>query len=251
MAKRLSFCLFIVRVYFILLPNYCRFWRCAVTGTGESVSIEWVEWNMVSKSRQSSISLPGVPLHVSCAYSGRIACAYLPPNRATVVTPWSNADATTKFMCKVAVFECESSGGSQWAMCEPVTVEDSVSTDFDQLGSQLIDQARVTKAAHARTTTKQLASAFSHENLHQDVPDTSGTVGGKHHAGPDTATDAFKSVSSMLYVPSLSTLHSIKSQKFSKRGISVKQRRPVQIDWVSREDGSFMLTVALGSKVRW
>lgn len=54
-----------------------------------------------------------------------------------------------------------------------------------------------------------------------------------------------------LLVPSPSTLHSLKNQKYDKRGVSVKQKHPVQIDWVSQEDGSHLLTVAIGSKVSY
>lgn len=224
--------------------NTIRFWRCSVTGTGEGVSVEWLEWNMVSKSQESAITLPGVPLHVSCAYSGRIACAYLPPEVAAVVTPWPDSSAS-KFTCKVAVYECESTGGSQWIMCEPVTVEDVVTTDAWQLGEQLLDLAHVTKVHQSRG--KKTSQGTAHENMIQSSATNSQSS--FSNSRDKMSSDTVRTLQSSLFVPSKSTLYSIKSQKFSKRGTHVKQRNPVQIDWVSKEDGSFLLTVAIGSKI--
>ncbi|XP_018017231.1 dmX-like protein 2 isoform X2 [Hyalella azteca] len=245
--------------------NKLRFWCCNVTGSGEAGTVEWVEWTMMSRSGESAIDLPGVPLHVSCAYSGRVAVAFLPFDRDSVVTsvPFNNANAS-KFSCKIAVYECESNGGSEWVMCEPVTVEDVVAMDAWQLEEQLLDQAHVTKIAHCRNTTTNLVSALSSDNIQSVGPFKGSPTSPKALAtsmhmpvGPTTSlgpldgasTDALRLVSNMLHVPSMSTLHSLRSQKYSKRGVEVKQREPVQVDWVSKEDGSFLLTVVIGSKI--
>lgn len=67
-----------------------RFWRCKITKpTAEeqlnapenadamhNVKYQWCEWDMLSKDRESTIEITGQPLHISAAYSGRIACAY-------------------------------------------------------------------------------------------------------------------------------------------------------------------------------
>ena len=56
-------------------------------------------------------------------------------------------------------------------------------------------------------------------------------------------------MSGQVHVPSVTTLQSLKNNKFDKKGMSIKQKHPVQIDWVSKEDGSHLLTVTIGSKV--
>ncbi|KAF2367901.1 RAVE complex protein Rav1 C-terminal [Trinorchestia longiramus] len=243
--------------------NKLRFWRCAVSGSGDNAVVEWREWTMMSLTGESSIDLPGVPLHVSCAYSGRLAVAYLPSERDAVVTPVPNNGNASQFSCKIAVYECESTGGGEWVMCDPVTVEDVVATDAWQLEEQLLDQAHVTKVSHCRATASNLVSVLSSDNLQSNLPKTHSVLGlpnrsagikpispsGAHSLQEGATTDALRSVSSMLHVPSKSTLHSLRSQKYSKRGVRVKQRQPVQVDWVSKEDGSFLLTVAVGSKI--
>ena len=81
-----------------------------MSGQPPDLDVQWSEWSMISHDRQSVIKLPAQPLHVSAAYSGRIACAYHMPGDTSVVTACS--DGTTKFKCTVAVYECESTGGT-------------------------------------------------------------------------------------------------------------------------------------------
>lgn len=53
-----------------------RFWRCDIAEQDDAITFNWVEWEMTLNKGQSAIELPGQPLYVSCAYSGRIAAAY-------------------------------------------------------------------------------------------------------------------------------------------------------------------------------
>lgn len=67
--------------------------------------------------------LTGQPLHISAAYSGRIACAYKcgrsftrpkgSSNNTTSVS--SNPDVRFVNLC-VCVYECESTGGAEWLL---------------------------------------------------------------------------------------------------------------------------------------
>lgn len=54
---------------------------------------------------------PGQPLHVSVAYSGRIACAYQTPGQQATVS--TDADGSITFSCSLAIYECESTGGKE------------------------------------------------------------------------------------------------------------------------------------------
>ncbi|KOB69451.1 Rabconnectin [Operophtera brumata] len=63
----------------------------------------------------------GQPLHISAAYSGRIACAYkmgrsfTRPKGASASTANLNPDARFVNLC-VCVYECESTGGAEWLL---------------------------------------------------------------------------------------------------------------------------------------
>ena len=62
-----------------------------------------------------------------------------------------------------------------------------------------------------------------------------------------------KMISGLLSVPNLSTLEGMK-RYISKMGNSpspVSPKQSVMLDWVSNEDGSHILTVAVGNNVRW
>lgn len=50
-------------------------------------------------------------------------------------------------------------------------------------------------------------------------------------------------------VPSASTLKSLRCQRHENSSVNLKQKHPIQLDWLSMENGSHLLTVAIGSKV--
>nr|XP_045610736.1 dmX-like protein 2 [Procambarus clarkii] len=214
--------------------NTVRFWRCRMSGEGEDFQIQWQEWHMISKDGKSAIKVPGQPLHVSAAYSGRIACAYQTPRKQAVFS--AGMDGSIQFSCSLAIYECESTGGSLWVLEDKFDLQDVVTNPGESSMADL-DLAYLSKVAQGRSTTR-LTSALSTEDLSEPCP-----------SSPVFSVDAIHSVSSQLLVPSPSTLHSIRNQRFDKRGVSVKQKHPVQIDWVSQEDGSHLLTVAIGSKI--
>ncbi|KAK3861276.1 hypothetical protein Pcinc_032726 [Petrolisthes cinctipes] len=216
--------------------NTVRFWRCRMTGRAADTRVQWQEWHMVSKDGSSIIKVPGRPLHVSAAYSGRIACAYQSAGQqATVLT---GTDGNIQFACSLAIYECESTGGSQWVLEDKFELNDVVTPPNGEVGSLgEADISYISKVtAHVRSSNR-LASTLSSEDISQTP------------SSPGFSMDAISSINSQLLVPSFSTLNSLKNQKFDKRGVSVKQKHPVQIDWVSQEDGSHLLTVAIGSKV--
>ncbi|CAH1252609.1 DMXL2 [Branchiostoma lanceolatum] len=162
-----------------------RFWRCNVSNKAsefeefsgvkspvdfvraQDKKYRWVEWELMvsEKDASSAVQVDGEPVAISSAYNGRFACGFKvlnPPadKQADRVPMDSNAA-----FC-VAIFECESTGGSEWI------VEDT---------------------------------------LFLSVPDTS----------PDRAL-----------VPPQQTKYQV-----------------LQLDWVSKEDGSHILTVGVGPKV--
>ena len=54
-----------------------RFWRAKlVESTEETPKFEWEEWKMESSDGKSAIEVPGQPVSVSAAFTGRVAIAY-------------------------------------------------------------------------------------------------------------------------------------------------------------------------------
>ncbi|XP_005376601.1 PREDICTED: dmX-like protein 1 isoform X2 [Chinchilla lanigera] len=165
-----------------------RFWRCRVTGgestTSQSAKMDlayiWEEWPLLIEDglqSNSSITIPGRPVEVSCAHTNRLAVAY----KQTAFSSRSSQD----FVMHVSIFECESTGGSCWVLEQTIHL-DELSTVLDSGIS--IDSNLV-------AYNKQEAYLFNKESI------TSNT---KHL---------------------------------------------VHLDWMSREDGSHILTVGIGSKL--
>lgn len=164
-----------------------RFWRCRVTD-GESASSKngktdlvyiWEEWPLLIEDglqSNSSITVPGRPVEVSCAHTNRLAVAYKQP---------ASNSKSQEFVMHVSIFECESTGGSCWVLEQTIHL-DELSTVLDSGIS--IDSNLV-------AYNKQEAYLCSKESI------TSNT---KHL---------------------------------------------VHLDWMSREDGSHILTVGIGSKL--
>ncbi|KAM6150367.1 dmX-like protein 1 isoform 6-T6 [Erethizon dorsatum] len=165
-----------------------RFWRCRITD-GESTTSQnaktdlayiWEEWPLLIEDglqSNSSITVPGRPVEVSCAHTNRLAVAY----KQTAFNSRSSQD----FVMHVSIFECESTGGSCWILEQTIHL-DELSTVLDSGIS--IDSNLV-------AYNKQEAYLFNKESI------TSNT---KHL---------------------------------------------VHLDWMSREDGSHILTVGIGSKL--
>ncbi|KAJ6669699.1 hypothetical protein lerEdw1_000248 [Lerista edwardsae] len=170
-----------------LLATLCsdgkvRFWKCKVAqesdmacaseNTTNSGVYVWEEWPLLIEDgflSSSALNVPGKPLEISCAHTNRLAVAYrrmAPRNRR------SSQDV----LVNVAIFECESTGGSCWIL-EQTLYLDELNQTLDYLG---IDNS--------------------------------------------SAADGNESI-----VPSTKHL--------------------VHLDWMSREDGSHILTVSIESKL--
>ncbi|XP_057644808.1 dmX-like protein 1 isoform X2 [Chionomys nivalis] len=164
-----------------------RFWRCRVTD-GESATSKngkmdllyiWEEWPLLIEDglqSNSSITVPGRPVEVSCAHTNRLAVAYKQPT--------SNSKSQ-EFVMHVSIFECESTGGSCWVLEQTIYL--------DEL---------------------------------------------------NTVLDSGISIDSNLVA-----YNKQETYLFSKESITSNTKHLVHLDWMSREDGSHILTVGVGSKL--
>ncbi|XP_063708500.1 dmX-like protein 2 isoform X2 [Culicoides brevitarsis] len=207
-----------------------RFWKCNVTSTQEINNenvpcYEWKEWEMIRRNHESTIDINGQLLHVSAAYSGRIACAY---KYGKSFTRTMKCDPDQRFvnLC-VAIYECESTGGSEWVLEDTINLKNIHLPQID-INSR-IDYSHFQN--NKKMLNKQLVEQIFHfENVKDNTYE--------------------RSENALIGVPSFSTLQSLR-KSISEHGNTcpITQKHLVQLDWVSKEDGSHILTVAVGSKI--
>ncbi|XP_060787870.1 dmX-like protein 1 isoform X2 [Neoarius graeffei] len=157
-----------------------RFWSCRVVSDDDKTldtSYVWEEWPLLVEeglANSSAVNIPDRPVGISCCHTSRVAVAYRDSKTFRL---------TKKPLIHVSVFQCESTGGSQWILEQ--TLELDASNSLTHNGSD-----------------KQLP-----------VP---------------SFQDGLASTGDCLHSNGKNLVH---------------------LDWVSREDGSHILTVGLGSKL--
>ncbi|XP_075753347.1 dmX-like protein 2 isoform X2 [Pelodiscus sinensis] len=169
--------------------NKVRFWRCTVemdlNSRNEMMeTYHWRKWPLMNdegENNSSTVCVIGRPVAVSCSYTGRLAVAYKQPVQ-------HNGFVSKEFSMHVCIFECESTGGSEWVLEQTVHLDDLV-----KVGSVL---------------------------------------------------DSRVSVDSNLFVYSKSDIF-LNKDKYLMPSI----KHLVQLDWVSKEDGSHILTVGVGANI--
>ncbi|XP_055931190.1 dmX-like protein 2 isoform X2 [Argiope bruennichi] len=202
-----------------------RFWKCEIleTGNKDEVEYNWVEWEMMLNKSPSSVRVSGQPLFVSCAYSGRMACAF---KHGKSFTRHNSKNPESRFInVGVSIFECESTGGSEWMMEDTINLR-NVSLPVPKLSlnlESLVDASQRNK----RTADTLLQKLSTDETANERLP-----------------------LQRLLSVPSYATLQTLR-QAITEKGNQdlLAPKSLVQLDWVSAEDGSHILTVAIGSKV--
>ncbi|PIK56051.1 putative dmX-like protein 2 [Apostichopus japonicus] len=166
---------------------------------------KWEQWELiVREDTRSDLKVKGKPIAVSCAYNGRIACAYR--------TDSSTGDG--RIPLEVSIHECESTGGSEWIHEDTIT-----------LGRLNLDKMDVSPDNHTPTpatemgykTMKRSSKVEDFLSLSDDQDDRGGHQRGLDSLGSGGGMNASK--------------------------------LPVQLAWASKEDGSHLLTVGLGSKI--
>ncbi|XP_041665960.1 dmX-like protein 2 isoform X5 [Cheilinus undulatus] len=167
-----------------------RFWRCAVEGDEgfseddrDNRAYRWEPWVLMNEEEDnnSAVSVSGRPVAVSCSYIGRLAVAFKKPR------PGQLQGSGEDFSMHVSIYECESTGGSEWVL---------------------------------------------EQTLHLD-----------DFTRPTSTLDPRVSVDSNLFVYSRSDLYMTRDHS------SPNIKHYVHLDWLSKEDGSHILTVGVGSNI--
>lgn len=195
---------------------------------------EWKEWEMIRRNHDSSIDVNGQLLNVSAAYSGRIACAYKYGKSFTRPTK-NDPDQRYVNLC-VAIYECESTGGSEWVLEDTIHLKNihlpRIEIDLHIDPSYLHNN----KYLQRKQRINQVLSSFTNEDSRRNCDNIN--------------VDSSKVGNTLIAVPSFSTLQSLR-KSITEHGNTcpITQKHLVQLDWVSKEDGSHILTVAVGSKI--
>ncbi|XP_074090781.1 dmX-like protein 2 [Macrotis lagotis] len=169
--------------------NRVRFWKCHVEGeqNGRRNGKEtyyWKQWPLMNdegEDSSSTVSIVGRPVAVSCSYTGRLAVAYKQPIQ-------HNGFVSKEFSMHVCIFECESTGGSEWVLEQTVHLDDLI-----KVGSVLDSRVSVDSNLFVYSKSEAILS--------------------KDH----------------YLMPNIKHL--------------------VHLDWVSKEDGSHILTVGVGANI--
>ncbi|XP_018562526.1 dmX-like protein 2 isoform X2 [Anoplophora glabripennis] len=186
----------------------------------------WTEWNMI---KESAIEIEGQVLNISVAYSGRLACAYKYGKSFT--RPSKNDHDSRYINLCVAIYECESSGGTEWVLEDVIHLKNIHLPRIDINRHLDLSYLYDSKTLKKKQRINEVLHTFSNDDR-QNL----------------TAEPHIKST--LLAVPSFTTLQSLR-KSISEMGniCPLTQKHIVQLDWVSNEDGSHILTVACGSKI--
>lgn len=177
----------------------------------------------------------GIPLNVSCAYSGRIACAY--KHGKSFTRPKSDNPNNRYVNLCVAIYECESTGGSDWVLEDTIHLKNislpEIKFNFDL--RYVHDRSILEKK-------KQSINSLVRNLSHEDVP-----IALRDGEADQLCTN----LHGLVAVPSFSTLQTLRKTICEKGNqFPLTQKHLVQLDWVSTEDGSHVMTIGVGSKVR-
>merc|ERR1719193_3051495 len=205
--------------------NTVRFWCASQASRG--ADFEWFEWKMEgSDDGESRIQVPGAPVSVSAAYSGRLAVAYRAGHSFHRKTEAADASYVN---LAVAIYECESTGGGEWVLEDRIMLKNVEVPKVELPLDKTIFQSQEKKDAAMAKIQSRLYEPSKHES--------EGQWGRKVAGG-------------LAKVPSIATVSRLKEGPLDcpgKEGLVQKQL--VQLDWVSNEDGSHILTVSVADKV--
>lgn len=246
--------------------NKVRFWKCNIKSEKYDVNdpcFEWSEWQMNIRSESSlstsvetepsssALELPGSPLYVSCAYSGRIACAYKLghsyPNEQNTEHRFINIG--------IAIFECQSSGGSEWILEDTIKIDRipllEPNTSSIAKVSEIDIVPLMDTTLRNQQTSRKLATKISSSTLGSNNPFANDTFDSLESTIlMNDSNSSRMAITRLLSVPSYTTLQSLK-KIIAEQGnqFTFFQKSPVLLDWVSTEDGSHILTCSVGHKI--
>jgi hypothetical protein len=263
-------------------------------------SFEFYEWEMNASSANESgggpsqVNIGAMPLDISCSYNSRFAVAYKkppvtinnipPPTFNMHVSDYSSdhyhhhhgrhhapsASTTTFADYCVKIFECESTGGSEWKLEDCISLNSIVLPELDS-GINLdyiFGGERPIKPSRSMHSFKTMVfGSGGGGNGSSSAQQTT--------SPPPLATSPSLNTMSMASIVANSEQHAFKAEipstaakmsirrKFSATNshnssatvsapvskLSASKKKVINLDWGSTENGSHILTVGLGNRV--
>lgn len=181
---------------------------------------------MEAEHISSTIEVPGHTVSVSAAYTGRIAIAHRSGECFTRKSAQgqSNSSYVNLF---VSIYECESSGGIEWVLEDKIVLKN-------------IEIPRIEPAVDQTVFKNQEKKMSAYAKLQKNL-----YVGSKL----DLQDKDPSSPTHMPRVPSQATLSKLRQGFDLSQPDTLVPKQLVELDWVSNEDGSHLLTVAVANKV--
>ena len=197
----------------------------------EQYDYNWTEWEfMIGENKSSMIEVNGFPLYVSCAYSGRIACAY--KDGQSYSKPTSKTPNSRFININLAIYECESTGGSEWNLEDVIHLKNIVIPQTENNNIDIDLSSLIDTTVRNKKTADTLISKIASQEQEQ--------IEGR----------STNYIQRLLSVPSYTTIQTLK-KIITEQGnqFTLTQKSIVQLDWVSTEDGSHVLSVSVGNKI--
>lgn len=240
-----------------------RFWSCKEKSeqSSESDQFEFVEWELMSSPlipapTLSEVKIENFPLAISCSYNSRFAIAYKNSSSRRKISDTTDSYAN---LC-VKIYECESTGGSEWKLEDLVHIKNVVLPEIDSgiNFDYIFGNQKPIKPARSIHSFKNVFSssmnlAGSQSNLSQISQNNADL-----HIDSDITPE----------IPSSAAKISIKRQfshnnkgnrpqfgmNYSENAVksddcSNQTKSIIKLDWASTENGSHILTIAVGNKI--
>lgn len=241
-----------------------RFWSCSQkedTSDDEQAQFEFVEWKMSDLSG-SQVKCDAVPLSISCSYNSRFAVAFRKASSSVDDTKSTN-NKTFADYC-VNIYECESTGGSEWRLEDSICLNSIVLPELDS-GINLdyiFGDEKPIKPTRSMHSFKNMIFGGSGGSTYvggTTSPPHSANIAASPSSGLFTPFNAAVDTKSTpaapipIEIPSTAAKISIKRQITTLNTIkphnSRFKKKAINLDWGSTENGSHILTIGLGNRI--
>ena len=275
-----------------------RFWSSKKVENVSEERFEFFEWKLNSTispspsssssilysdieslNNKSQIKIENYPLAISCSYNSRFAVAYKKKQSPTT-TPQaleSHFEAenlgdslqkekqTFANFC-VDIYECESTGGSEWKLEDCISLKNIILPELDSgiNFDYIFGNHKPIRPARSCHSFKSIVFS-SNNNSNNNATNNSSQMGqniGASISTPSTLPNV-NEASKIPEIPSTAAIISIKRKYAFEKSISrsndstdlvfksymCTNNNLVKLDWASTENGSHILTVGLGNQI--
>lgn len=221
-----------------------RFWSCRpIEDTDNYEFYEW-ELNSTLNEDTSKIKLDTFPLAISCSYNSRFAVAFQKNNEN------HHEKNDLKFVnFWVHVYECESTGGSEWRLEDCINLEDVTLPDLESdINFDYIfgNQAPIRPARSCHSFKNIVLSSSNSNNSNSAILPNNTSSNNLVDAAQIPSTAAKISVKRQYSISKNANQLTNPTKSIDYYGMSKKL---IKLDWASTENGSHILTIGLGNQI--